>query len=1311
MKNDVTTYTRSISRNASLLAAAASFFCAAGDSLAASLIELGSGATTEAIIEAVNSVDEGGVVQLAAGTYSITNMISLSRGITVQGVGPETIIDCNSKCRAFYLSNANAKVLSLTVQNGNSTDHGGGIRIANGTVSDCVIKNCKAAANQRYGGGVFLSGGVLSNSVITGCNTPNIYSRGNALGMTGGLTTGCDIYGNNGGYSHSVVDYGDAVVFINNGTIEKSKVHDNNKDSNPGIVIYNSGKAVNCLVYGNKGKTGAGGIYIKSGSALHNTVYGNSMTGDTTGRSGLFRVDGTVKNNIFWGNGPEDSIFGSCQVGGGAASFVNNLLDKELAAYPDNRVGAPGFVNADSADFRISHQTSAAYGAGTPLASVTDDYLGNARDSEAPTAGAYEFVQPIVDIPVIPFIYANGEVQRGLISDTDDYTVVQNEGGAEAGFYDVVLRLKAPNAIWADGRSGEITVQFEIKNQIVLTATAGNAEITAALAAAGTGETILFTAGTYSLTETIVLDRDVTLKGVDRDTVILDFANNCRGVTVSHKDAVLRDITIYRGAHASAGGGVSISAGTVTNCLIKNCWTTTYQNRGGGGAYLSGGMLVDSEITGCYVNGLYGHGNAVYLAGGTVRGCDIHNNDGGYSHTTVDYGSAVVCLESGVLERSKIHHNTKDSIPGIAMYKGDGIVRNCLIYGNKGNNGAGGIYMKFGSAYFNTVYGNVMNGDTTGRSGIWQLGGDVKNNIFWNNGPDGSAAGSCVVSASADKFTANVIDKALLDYPDNRTTDPKFTDPENGDFSIAERSSSACGYAVPMLSVLTDITGFTRSQEAPTAGAYEFDPSSEPFLADILIPCADLRESSVATVYAIVGGAEFSEVDIKWYLDGAELPGETGETLSLSGLPLGYHSLAIEITRKSDGVTVSKSYDNCLGVRSPVCYVNTTGTGTFPFDTPEKGTNSLKAALATVWTSTDVTSVVHIAAGTYTNNNGLALLAPIRLIGEGRDSVTFYCKDVQALQVAHEGAEVSGITIAGAGSAWGFIISKGAIRNCRVVGVVNTDNYALGAAYSVSGGTVEDCEAINCGAQGIYSGGGGLYIASGLVSNMLLKGCWGAENYNYANGGSLRATGGTIRGVTITGTTMNTANGAAINASGGTFESCIVTGNTSVAGHVISMTDAVVKNCLFANNDGRSPTLATVVLKNGKYTNCTIAGNTNANASVSATGIVAGNSIFADCGGSNILGGTFTNCNGESLGNGVNGNISVNPLFRGAERGDFHLRSSSPCVNKGDWTIVSDSKPEVKAMVDLDGRPRLCGGQIDIGCYENQAMSTLVELR
>jgi hypothetical protein len=63
--------------------------------------------------------------------------------------------------------------------------------------------------------------------------------------------------------------------------------------------------------------------------------------------------------------------------------------------------------------------------------------------------------------------------------------------------------------------------------------------------------------------------------------------------------------------------------------------------------------------------------------------------------------------------------------------------------------------------------------------------------------------------------------------------------------------------------------------------------------------------------------------------------------------------------------------------------------------------------------------------------------------------------------------------------------------------------------------------------------------------------------------------------------------------------------------------------------------------------------------------------------------------------NGV-GNITNDPLFVNYAGGNLRLQSNSPCINSGNNAYVVGS-------TDLDGRPRIVGGTVDMGAYEFQA--------
>jgi hypothetical protein len=61
----------------------------------------------------------------------------------------------------------------------------------------------------------------------------------------------------------------------------------------------------------------------------------------------------------------------------------------------------------------------------------------------------------------------------------------------------------------------------------------------------------------------------------------------------------------------------------------------------------------------------------------------------------------------------------------------------------------------------------------------------------------------------------------------------------------------------------------------------------------------------------------------------------------------------------------------------------------------------------------------------------------------------------------------------------------------------------------------------------------------------------------------------------------------------------------------------------------------------------------------------------------------------------LDGNIDVDPLFADANNGNYHLLEDSPCIDAGDPNYPYDPNE-----TDLDGKPRIIGGRIDMGAYE-----------
>ena len=89
--------------------------------------------------------------------------------------------------------------------------------------------------------------------------------------------------------------------------------------------------------------------------------------------------------------------------------------------------------------------------------------------------------------------------------------------------------------------------------------------------------------------------------------------------------------------------------------------------------------------------------------------------------------------------------------------------------------------------------------------------------------------------------------------------------------------------------------------------------------------------------------------------------------------------------------------------------------------------------------------------------------------------------------------------------------------------------------------------------------------------------------------------------------------------------------------------------------------------------------------------------VYFNDGGNYDLASTLNYCCTTPMPTNGVGNITNDPAFVDAAAGNYHLSSGSPCINAGNNAYVVGS-------TDLDGRPRIIGGTVDIGAYEYRAL-------
>ncbi len=250
------------------------------------------------------------------------------------------------------------------------------------------------------------------------------------------------------------------------------------------------------------------------------------------------------------------------------------------------------------------------------------------------------------------------------------------------------------------------------------------------------------------------------------------------------------------------------------------------------------------------------------------------------------------------------------------------------------------------------------------------------------------------------------------------------------------------------------------------------------------------------------------------------------------------------------------------------------------------------------------------------------------------------------------------------------------IRGYRVPGITNGDG-AVRCVYLTNnadliGFTLTNGATRATGNLTQEASGGGAWCGS---AGTKLSNCVLIANSAYYHGGGVNS--GTLNNCTLVGNIVGADGGGAASC---TLNDCLVISNTSIGGFGGGAVGSTLNNCSLIGNSAHEGGGAS----GGTLNNCILYYNT-ASSSPDFQGF---SSSLRYC------------CTIQIPVGGI-GIVTNAPLFVNQAGGDFRLQSNSPCINAGNNAYVTGT-------TDLDGRPRISGGTVDIGAYEFQNPASVI---